>query len=121
MKSITWAIQRISPNNINISHNHVISVTRFCPVKHIRNGSLPYEYIYHLSNVMKHDFAFISSVVHHLLELDNPSVIPFKSNNCSTQNKSKYVFKQWQLLTAETMKSVIVYYRFSMTRANYMS
>lgn len=28
-----------------------------CTVKHTRNESLPYEYIYHLSNVMKHGFA----------------------------------------------------------------
>ena len=33
--------------------------------------------------------------------------------NCSTKYESKYVFKQLQLLAADTMKSVIVYYGVS--------
>ena len=51
--------------------------------------------------------------MHHLLELENPSVIRFKSDNCATQYKSKYVFQQWQSLAKETIKTVIVYYGVS--------
>ena len=34
---------------------------------------------------MKHNFTFTSTVVGHLLEVDKPSTIYFKSDNCATQ------------------------------------
>ena len=84
-----------------------------CTIQHTGCSISPHEHFYHLSDDMKHNFAFTSSVVHHLLELHNPSVIRFKSDNCSTQYKSKYVFKQWQILAMKTQKMVIVYYGVS--------
>ena len=69
--------------------------------------------MYHLSDEMKHDSAFTSVVVHHLLEQDDPEIIRLKSDNCSTQYKSKYVFKQWQLLAQKSEKIVLVYYGVS--------
>ena len=69
--------------------------------------------MYHLSDEIKHDSAFTSVVVHHLLEQDDPETIRLKSDNCSTQYKSKYVFKQWQLLAQKSEKIVLVYYGVS--------
>ena len=66
-----------------------------------------------LSDEMKHDSAFASVVVHHLLEQDDPEIIRLKSDNCSPQYKSKYVFKQWQLLAQISEKIVLVYYGVS--------
>ena len=64
-----------------------------CTVKHTGCDTLLYEYTYHLSDEMKQDFAFTSTVVCHLLEVNKPSTTRFKSDNCATQYKSKYVFK----------------------------
>ena len=63
----------------------------------------------HLSDEMKYDSAFTSVVVHHPLEQEDPQTIRLKSDNCSTQYKSKYVFKQWQLLDQKSEKIVLVY------------
>ena len=62
---------------------------------------------------MKHDFAFTSTVARHLLEVDKPSTIRFKSDNCAAQCKSKYLFKEWQSLAKESGMPVIVYYGVS--------
>ena len=61
-----------------------------CTVKHTDNKNYPYEYIYHLFDEKKHDFAFTSMVINHILQLHNPSdTICLKSDNCSTQYKCK--------------------------------
>ena len=79
-----------------------------CTVKHTGCDTLPYEYVSHLSLEMKHDFTFTSTVVRHLLEVDKSSTIHSKSDNCTTQCKSKYIFKQWQSLTKENGMSWLV-------------
>ena len=93
------------------SHFNKNQYSLHCTVKHTDNKNSPYEYIYHLSDEKKHDFAFTSMVVNHILQLHNPSdTIRLKSDNCSTQYKCKYVFNKWQELAKETSKTVVVYY-----------
>ena len=69
--------------------------------------------MYHLSDEMKHDSAFTSVVVYHILEQDDPEIIRLESDNCSTQYKSKYVLKQWHLMAQKSEKVVLVYYGVS--------
>ena len=96
------------------SHFNKNQYSLHCTVKHTDNKNSPYEYIYHLSDEKKHDFAFTSMVVNHILQLHNPSdTIRLKSDNCSTQYKCKYVFNKWQELAKETSKTVVVYYGVS--------
>ena len=45
------------------SHFNKNQYSLHCTVKHTDNKNSPYEYIYHLSNEKKHDFAFTSMVV----------------------------------------------------------
>ena len=67
------------------SHFNKQQFSLHCTVKHTSNEDSPYHYMYHLSDEMKHDSAFTSVVVHHLLEQDDPEIIRLKSDNCSTQ------------------------------------
>ena len=41
-----------------------------CTLKHASYDTLPYECVYHLSDEMKYDFAFTSTIACHLLEVD---------------------------------------------------
>ena len=92
------------------SHFNKNQYSLHCTVKHTGDNNSPYEYIYHISDEKKHDFAFSSVVANHILELNHPcNIIWLKSDNCSTQYKCKYVFKGWQILAKETSKTVIVY------------
>ena len=73
-----------------------------------------HNYLYHLSDEMKHDYAFTASVVDHVLSLEVlPEILRFKSDNCSTQYKAKYVFEYWQSLSMKLNGNVIVYYGVS--------
>ena len=52
-----------------------------------------HKYIYHLSDYLKHNFAFTFSVRNHLPNLDNEiSLIYLKSDNRSTKYQSKHAF-----------------------------
>ena len=80
-------------------------------VKHTTDPDNPYEYIYRLSDFMKHIYVFTSAVVDHILEKNStPRLIQFKSDNCATQDKSKYVFWYWSNLAAQHGKKVLLYY-----------
>ena len=46
----------------------------------------------------------------YLLSDDTSEIIRFKSDNCSTQYKCKWIFKQWQSIAVQKGKRVIVYY-----------
>ena len=72
------------------SSHHILakhSTCCTCTVKHCPVS--PYWYLYHLSDEMQHDHAITAAVVEHILSLD---ALPHKSDNCSTQHKSKYLF-----------------------------
>ena len=52
-----------------------------------------------------------SIIVIDQLLLDNPSkIFGFKSDNCASQCKCKWVFKQWQSIAMLKERTVIVYY-----------
>ena len=94
-------------------HHNQSKYSLHCTVKHTGCDTSLYEYVYHLSNDMKHDFTFTCTAVHHHLEVDRSSTICFASDHCATQYKSKYIFKQWQLLPKEIGMSATVYYDVS--------
>ena len=81
------------------SHFSKAQYSLHCTVKHCPVPVSPYQYIYHLSDEMRHDHAFTAAVVEHILSLEAPpDIVRFKSDNCSTQYKSKYVFSFWSSL-----------------------
>ena len=81
-----------------------------CTVKHLPDS---HEYIYHLSNVMTHNYAFTSTVLKYLIEHSSTNIIRIKSDNYPTQYKSKYVFKARHTLAAKTNKRIVTFYRMS--------
>ena len=54
------------------SHFNKNQYSLHCTVKHTGAINSPYEYIYHLSDEKKHNFAFTSVAVNHILELNHP-------------------------------------------------
>ena len=93
------------------SHFNKKQYSLHCTVKHFLDSS---QYFYHFSDSKKHDFAYTSHVLNHLLDLeeeDNVSVIiRVKSDNCSCQYKCCYVFKFYHNLAKKLGKTIIVYY-----------
>ena len=85
-----------------------------CTIKHCpESDHSPHQYMYHLSDVMQHNHAFTAAVVEHILSLEVlPVIIRFKSDDCSTQYKSEYVFSFWSL-AKKLSRNVIVYYGVS--------
>ena len=56
-------------------------------------------------------FILSSIIVKDQLLLDNPSkIFRLKSDNCASQYKCKWVFKQWQSNAMSKERTVIVYY-----------
>ena len=85
-----------------------------CTVMHTTNDNgLPSNvYIYHLSDDIKHDSIFTMNVVQDLLmkfNLHAVNILHFKSDNCSSQYKSKFVFQAWKTL-AVPLTNIIIYY-----------
>ena len=78
-----------------------------CTVKHLPNSL---EYIYHLSNEMKHNYAFTATVLRQLIHESSSVIIRLKSDNCATQHKSKYVFKAFHSLAVKMQKKVGSFY-----------
>ena len=78
-----------------------------CTVQHLPDS---HKYIYHLSNVMTHNYAFTSTVLKYLIDHSSTNIIRINSDNCATQYKSIYVFKAWHTLTAKTNKCIVTFY-----------
>ena len=81
-------------------------------MKHLPGSRL--RYIYHFSDSKKHDFAYTSYCVNHLLDLEDDDcisvIIRCKSDNCSCQYKSCKVFNFYRNLAKKLGKTIIVYY-----------
>ena len=94
------------------SHFNKAQYSLHCTVRRGANGSL---YLYHLSDEKRHDYAFTATVVEHIISIEeeNHDILRFKSDNCSTQYKSKYVFNFWSSLAKKLNKTIIVYYGVS--------
>ena len=95
------------------SHFNKTQYSLHCTVKHVP-GDSPYQYIYHLSDEKKHNHAFTSAVIDHILsdELDE-NMIRVKSDNCSTQYKCKWVFGFYHNLEIEKQVKILVCYGVS--------
>ena len=64
---------------------------------------------YHFSDELTHNFAFTYKVVKHLIHLDPElEIIRIKSDNCSTQYKSKNVFGKYKQLASEKVSLLSV-------------
>ena len=93
------------------SHFNKQQYSLHCTVKYTTDPNCLHHYYYHLSDVKKHDYAYTSAVVDHILSIDCvPEIIRFKSDNCVTQYKSKNVFNYWQSLSISQNRKVILYY-----------
>ena len=94
------------------SHVNKAQYSLHCTVRHGANGNL---YLYHLSDEKRHDYTFTAAVVEHIISIEeeNHDVLRFKSDNCSTQYKWKYVFNFWSSLSKKLNKTIIVYYAVS--------
>ena len=90
-------------------HFNKKSYSLHCTVLH-KNPNIPIQYIYHLSNEMKHNSAFTATVINHLVEITNPSIIRFKSDNCATLYKCKWIFNYYSYLAIRLQKTVLTYY-----------
>ena len=51
-----------------------------CTLKHLPNS---HDYIYHLSNEMKHNYAFTATVFRQLINESSSDIICLKSDNCA--------------------------------------
>ena len=73
-----------------------------------------FSYFYHLSDDLKHDFAFTKTVIDDLLEKNGTTTILLvKFDNWSVQYKCKNVFSMWQSIATSSQKKVIIYYDVS--------
>ena len=96
-------------------HFNKTSYSLHCTVEHdnSENRSLksPFRYLYHLSDDMKHDFAFTSTVAQSCLaQNDLPKIIRWKSDNCGIQYKSRDVFGEYQKIASKYDCKMIIYY-----------
>ena len=70
------------------------------------------KYIYHFSNDTSHDSQFSYANVDELVTNNDQCLIfSFKSDNCSQQYKSRFVFANWRAL--KNNKTIILYYGVS--------
>ena len=85
-----------------------------CTVKHCSDSdTLPYQYLFHLSDAIWHNHAFTATVVEHYLSLETlPNIVRFRSDNCATEYKSKYVFSLLPSSAKKVSRKGIVYYGF---------
>ena len=73
------------------SHFNKSQCSVHCTIEHTGDDETPFCSIFHLSDEMKHNHSFTSAVV-------NDIILRFKSDNCSTQYKCKWVFRFWSNL-----------------------
>ena len=94
------------------SHFNKAWYSLHCTVRYGANGNL---YLCHLSDEKRHDYVFTAADVEHIISIEeeNHNILRFKSDNCSTQYKSKYVFNFWSSLAKKLNKTIIVYYGVS--------
>ena len=101
---------------VQSAHFNKRSYSLHCTVEHVNpimypHLKSPYIYHYHLSNEMKHDYAYTSIVANDCLQgKELPMIIRRKSDNCSTQYKCQKVFGEYQRLAQKYDRTVIIYY-----------
>lgn len=98
------------------AHFNKVSSSLHCTVAHGINDDGHYfnSYLYHFSDETKHDSAFTFSVIDDIIErYPEITIYRFKSDNCSTQYKSKYVFNGYKTLAVKHQKVFLVYFGVS--------
>ena len=84
--SITQSI-KYEPQESHFNKKTIL-LALYC--KHEENKD---KYFYHFYDEITHNFAFIYSIVKHLIDLEPElEIIRIKSDNCSTQYKPKNIF-----------------------------
>ena len=72
------------------------------------------KYIYHFSNDTSHDSEFsYANVDDFMTNNDQCLIFHLKSDNCSQQYKSHFVFANWRALAKKYNKTIILYYGVS--------
>ena len=88
-----------------------------CSVMHSCSQDFPqYQYFYHFSDVIRHDFYFSITVIKDLLtyiENLDMDIYRLKSDNCSIQYKCRYFFPLIRSIAIEKNKIIIFYYGVS--------
>ena len=93
-----------------LSHFNKSQYSLHCTLKHKSDNESPFCYKFYLSDEMKHNHAFTSSVVNDIIQKhDLPLILRFKSDNCSTQYKCKWVFRFWSNLAKKLNTKIIIY------------
>ena len=88
--------------------------TLHCTVAHSFDEDAFNKYIYHFSNDTSHDSQFSYANVDDLMTNNDQCLIfRFKSDNCSQQYKSSFVFASWRALAKKYNKIITLYYGVS--------
>lgn len=105
-------IQNSPKYEVQDAHFNSRQLSLHCTVVNSAEGDI--DYAYHFSDNKQHDWAYTSLVMKDLLEkydgsLDLP-VLRFKSDNCSTQYCSRYLFGFYRSLSMKMNKPILYYY-----------
>ena len=98
----------------HFAHFNKDQYTLHCTVAHSFDEDAFNKYIYHFSNDTSHDSQFSYANVDDLMTNNDQCLIfRFKSDNCSQQYKSRFVFANWRALAKKYIKTIILYYGVS--------
>ena len=96
------------------AHFNKDQYTLHCAVAHSFDEDAFNKYIHHFSNDTSHDSQFSYAIVDNLMTNNDQCLIfCFKSDNCSQQYKSCFVFANRRALAKKYNKTVILYYGVS--------
>ena len=109
-------MSQLNKYKVQSAHFNKRAYSLHCTVEHVSQLKYPdlkspYRYHYHLSDDMKHDFAFSSLVATKCIDdMNIPTIIRRKSDNCATQYKCSMVFGEYIKMAKKYDRNVIVYY-----------
>ena len=96
----------------HFAHFNKDQYTLHCTVAHSFDEDAFKKYIYNFSNDTSHDSEFCYADVDDLMANNDQCLIfRFKSDNCSQQYKSRFVFANWR--ASKYNKTIILYYGVS--------
>ena len=95
----------------HFAHFNKDQYTLHCTVAHSFDEDAFNKYIYHFSNDTSHDSQFSYAVDELMTNNDQCLIFSFKSDNCSQQYKSRFVFANWR--ASQYNKTIILYYGVS--------
>lgn len=96
------------------AHFNKVSTLLHCTVIHEKDeeGMAENKYVYHFSDNTTHDASHNFCVIKDLIYSFYPDIdiVRLKSDNCSTQYKSRHVFFRYKKLSAELGKTILIAY-----------